>query len=183
MANNITVTPTQKADGSIAWTLCYQTKCGGPAQGTAYPAVTLPNDGMPHDFKVSIGQPDLGIGFDQDPLWMTPGKGKKPADGEHGNHQIHSVTVDSNGKSITFTDDNGNLFSKWYSYQLNFVQGEKKVVLDPDWKNGGGGFGYYFSSAEATMVTLVAALLLLILGAWIGRFTLRRTLANTGKAG
>ena len=183
MANEITVTPMQRTDGTIAWTLCYQTKCGGPAQGTPYPVVQLPANGEPQDFTFTIGQPDLGLIFDQDPLWMAPGKGKKPANGQHGNGQIHNVTVDSNGKVLTLTDNNGGLFPKWYSYQLNFLQGTKKVVLDPDWKNGGGGFTYYFASPEATMVTLIAAVLLLALGAWIGRFTLRRRLANTGRPG
>jgi hypothetical protein len=183
MANAITVTPTQRADGTIAWTLCYRTNCGGPAQGTNYPEVKLPATGESQDFTVTIGQPDLGLIFDQDPLWMAPGKGKKPTVGQHGNSQIHNVTVNSDGKVLTFTDENSNLFPKWFSYQLNFVQGSKKVVLDPDWKNGGGGFSNYFGTFEATIVTLVAAALLLLLGAWIGRFTLRRRAMSAGKTG
>jgi hypothetical protein len=183
MAHEITVTPTQQVDGNIAWTLCYEKQCGGPAQGTKYPAIIVPADGQSHDFKVTIGQPDLGIIYDQDALWMAPGKGVKPKKGLDNHHQINGFTVDSNGKVLTFTDDNSNMFPKWFSYQLNFRQGDKKVVLDPDWKNGGGGFGLYFKSVEAAAVTILAAVILVALGAWIGRLTLRRKLANTGKAG
>jgi hypothetical protein len=173
MVDQITVTPTQQQDGSIAWSLCYQS-CGGPAKGpkSAYPDIMVPADGMPHEFKVTIGQPDLGISFAPDALWVTPGKGKHPsAPGLNSHHQINSFTVDTNGKTLSFTDENSTLFPHWLSYRLNFVQGTKPVApIDPDWHNGGGGFSLYFGTAELATVTLVSAIVLLLIGFGLGRF-------------
>jgi len=177
MSEQITVTPTQQANGTIAWTLCYHQKCGGPAHPTvkAYPPIMVPADAAAYDFNIVIGQPDLGITFAPDPIWIAPGKGIKPPHGTNSHNQLGDFSVGNNGKTLSLTDQNSNMFGKWFSYQLNFVRGSKPVdALDPDWHNGGGGFNLYFASAEMAAITLIAAAVLLLLGFSLGRFTMGR---------
>lgn len=186
MAHEITITPTQQGNGTIAWSLCYQLKCGGPGDpaNKAYPDIMVPADGTPHEFKVTIAKPDFGITFAQDALWVAPGRGVHTGKGLDSHHQINSYTVDTGGKVLTFTDENSNMFPKWFSYGMNFVQGQKTVQpIDPDWHNGGGGFTVYFASAEAAAVTLIAMIVLLFIGFGIGRYTMGRKIGARGVKG
>jgi hypothetical protein len=186
MTEQITVTPTQ-TNGKVMWTLCYHQQCGGPAHPTnkAYPPIMLPANGSPYDFQIVIGQPDLGITFAQDPMWIAPGKGVKPPPKSFNSHnQIGDISVSTDGKVLSLTDHNSNMFPKWFSYQLNFVRGSQPTdPLDPDWHNGGGGFTLYFATAEIAAMTLIAMVVLLSIGFGLGRYTMARKIGARGVKG
>lgn len=167
MAEIITLTPSVGEDGALSWTMCHNQKCGGPANGTAYPQIDIPN-GAKNPLLIFTIEGENSIVFRRgtDPndaseaFYVEPGKGKNPKKGHKSDGQFDNITL-LNGKALVFNDKNTK--DIFLSYKLHFQQGGQAVTsIDPDIKNGGGG-GSGITGTNYALVGAVAGALVCLL--------------------
>lgn len=165
----ITLIPSQDGQGNFVWKMKHNT---GPEHGPGnYPMVSLPQNGGPSEFTVSIQGNPQNIKFASNPLWVAQGT-TSPAEPGLDN-QICGVKVMPNG-DLKFIDMNGGNPVK-LGYRLKF---DGAPDFDPIIDNGGGGYEPpappgFWGGAHSSALLIGVAVLALLIGALIGRVTKR----------
>lgn len=134
----ITVSPSKNANGVFEWTVTYGKQSGNkPGE---YPPVKLPQGGTNERFKITLADPEFGIEFSDDPLWIQQGSCPTSTG-------IDTSLIDKfePGQTVVkFRDLNSNPaeLSLWYRLNFNVPglnPGDPGTFLDPEIRNGGGG--------------------------------------------
>ena len=177
----ITAHPVETS-GTLSWYLCHDGYCGGPGNpdNKHYPVVTLEPGARNTMFVVNIEDPTNAFGFSNtstnphngdDAIYLTPGSGQHPGQGNNSHGQIHNVTL-ATPKTLVF--NNKNSWKGTLSYALNFQKnGQPVTSIDPDIRNGGGGGGnegLMLSASATTLVIGAAVAIALIAGLVSGLF-------------
>lgn len=136
--HSITVTPTKNGNGVFEWTVTYG-KDSGKKPGE-YPIVTLKHGGTNERFRITLVDPEYGITFSGDPLWIQAGS--CPTTAGIDKNLIDKVETDQT--IVRFRDLNSNEqpVSLWYRLNFNVPglnPGDPGTFLDPEIRNGGGG--------------------------------------------
>lgn len=181
MARKVITAHAVENGGSLDWYLCHDGTCGGPGHPTvkAYPVVTVDNGVMDTLFVVNIAEPSKGITFantssdphnGDDAIYVTPGSGQHPGQGNNSHGQIHNITL-ATPTTLAFNDKNS--WKGTLSYALNFQRGGQPVTsIDPDIRNGGGGGGNVTLSqlADAFTYLAIGAVVIALIAGAVGGF-------------